>query len=53
MNKDAVLQSYLIYDDREDSDGNTPTKPVFYAFGSGEFEVQVIVDRFTNKLGLN
>ena len=37
INKDATLQSYLIVNDVE----NEPIKPSFYAFGSGEFQVQV------------
>ena len=42
MNKDALLQSYLIVDDIEGAPANNqPIKPSFYAFGSGELEVQV------------
>ena len=37
INKDAKLQSYLIVNDIE----KEPIKPSFYAFGSGEFQVQV------------
>jgi len=38
MNKNAKLQSYLIVED----DKNEPIEPSFYAFGSGEFEVQIV-----------
>ena len=32
----TVLDTYLVYDDEEN-----PIRPSFYAFGAGEFEIQV------------